>query len=361
MKIGIDGFAFRKNPSGIGKYVLSLTRLLAKNYPDAEFIIYSNKEILLPADLAEKFRRVCDQSIFRYLNPTVWLKFIAGHKIERDSIDYYFSGTGFLPNLRPQVKKISVIHDLNYKIVPKTMGRLHFLSHLAFLKRDVLKSDFVICNSNGTSNKINQYFGKKASTIINPPTDVSYKPLLYPVIKNTLRKYGIDFPYFLSVGTIEPRKNLKTTLNVFVDLIQEHKLKGHKLLLVGTMGWKNSRLLQLCKKFTNDIIFLGYVDEQDLPALYNGATAFLFPSLYEGFGMPVREALRCNTQVITSDTVELRESGYDQAFFINPLDLAEYKNKILEILKGDLKKIQLEPESIDTDKFIRFFIDVEND
>ena len=91
-------------------------------------------------------------------------------------MDYYISTSGFFPILSKKVKKIAIIHDFNYKLVPETMGRMHFLSHLLFFKKDVKSADFIICNSQGTANKLKNFFNKDTNEIINPPvSDIFYK------------------------------------------------------------------------------------------------------------------------------------------------------------------------------------------
>ena len=359
MNIGIEGFPFQKNPGGIGKYFQALVRLLIYKFPDANFFIYSNKDVFLPDDFVDKVKIVQDKSVFRHLPTTVWLKTLAGFTISKNNLDFYFSGAGFLPYLKKKTKKVILVHDLNFKIVPQTMGRLNFLSHFLFLKKDVKKSDYIIVNSIGTSEKVLTYFRKRVDIVINPPTDSRFRKLPQSETKAVLYKYGINYPYLLVVGTLEPRKNLQMTINVFIKLIGQGKINGLKLVIVGSSGWRNKGIIDLCEKYKKDIICLGYVDDIDLPALYNGALAFLFPSIYEGFGMPAREALYCGCQIITSDLVELRESCQNQAIFINPKQSEDFEKSILFALKNSEKynyEISERLES-DTASFLNFFVD----
>lgn len=334
MTIGVDGFPFQENPSGIGKYLLSLIKSLMEVFPNAKFIFYSNKNIELPEEMLPRAILRIDNGIYRHLNPTVWLKTIGGKRIANDHVDFYISGAGFLPKLNSSVFKIAVIHDLNYKIVPQTMSKLHFLSHYFFLKQDANALDFIITNSIGTKNKIKEYFNLNANCIINPPTESKFKRLSESEINTVLRKYNINFPYFLTVGTLEPRKNLPFTIQAFLDFQKNTTKKNQKLVIVGANGWKDAKIMELCDSNKENIIRLGYVDENDLPSLYNGASAFLFPSLYEGFGMPVREALYCGCPVITTDIEELREASHGIARFIQPGDSDNYVHALLQSLES---------------------------
>jgi len=359
MKIGIEGFPFQKQPSGIGKYIQSLVCLLIEKYPDAEFFIYSNRPVFLPEKIVQRVRVVEDKSIFKHLNPNVWLKTVAGYIIAKDNLDFYFSGAGILPLLSNRIKKVMVVHDLNYKIVPHTMGRLLLLSQYVFLKNDVQKANFLIVNSKGTAEKVKQYLGKEADTILNPPTDSSrYKKMSESETHDVLIKHHINYPYFLTVGTLEPRKNLQMTIDVFIRFLERAENKDFKLVVVGSSGWRDKKIIEQCDNYKNNIVRLGYVDENDLPAFYNGAVAFLFPSIYEGFGMPAREALYCGCQVIASDIVELRESCKGNALFIHSNAPGDYLKALQLATKntGNVSSVSFEKVESDTSSFLNFFV-----
>ncbi|WP_316809618.1 glycosyltransferase family 1 protein [Pedobacter agri] len=357
MRIGIDAQPFGKNPSGIGKYSIALVRYLFEAFPEATYYGYSNKDIYLPENLLSKFViKKEESSLKRKLPDKVWLKLFAGQLIAKDNIDVYFSTTGFFPKLKKSVKRVTIVYDLNYKLVPEKMGKLHYYSHLLFLKSDTQSADFVISISQGTAKKTKKYFDKESHAIINPPIDAIYEPKDKIVVKEVLDKYNLNGKYLMTVGTIEPRKNLITTINVFIDLINHNKLNGYKLVLIGAGGWKNEGLIDLCNKYKNQILRLGYVSDEDLPYLYNGASLFLFPSIYEGFGIPVREALACGVPVVTSDIEELRESGGNSGVaYISPLDEMEYGHAILAHLEFKVKPIVFKKQEAEVGKFINFF------
>jgi glycosyltransferase involved in cell wall biosynthesis len=357
MRIGIDGFSFQEKPSGIGKYFLSLVKLLIEHYPHYTYICYSNKSIVLPKEILEHVIIRRDESAARMLKPTIWLKLKGGAFIKNDSLDFYLSSAGLFPNLGKKVKRVALVHDLNYVVAPDTMGRLHRISNRFFLKKDVQHADFIIANSLGTSDKIHTYFGIRPNVVINPPTSPIFRKLDEIATQKILDKYAINYPYFLTVGTLEPRKNLLFTFTVFRELFDKNMNHGHKLVVVGGGGWKNGEILELCEANQSNIKRLGYVPEEDLPALYNGARAFLFPSVYEGFGMPVREAVHCGCTVITSNLVELKESSYGSAIFIDPHNRSEFFNVLETILNNNYSIPQPEysKKNEDIDFFIEYF------
>jgi glycosyltransferase involved in cell wall biosynthesis len=145
--------------------------------------------------------------------------------------------------------------------------------------------------------------------------------------------YGIGGgPYLLSLCTLEPRKNLPRLVRAFHRLLQENNLPELRLVLVGARGWKNAELftdLESWPDFIDRVIISGFVPDADLAAVYSGAQAFLFPSLYEGFGLPALEAMQCKVPVITSNTSSLPENVGEAAITIDPTNEDEIAAAIL--------------------------------
>src|SRR4029077_11293484 len=134
-----------------------------------------------------------------------------------------------------------------------------------------------------------------------------------------LSRLGVKRPYLLSVATPEPRKNLDAVLRAYIELKRDGKLSEHQLVLAGPTGWKNRGLKQrLDEARPYGLVLAGYVPDESMPMLYAGADALVFPSLYEGFGMPVLEARACGARVVTTDIPELREAGDEYAIYVQP-------------------------------------------
>lgn len=333
MKIAVDGTVFTKKPSGIGIYIQSILEVILENIDGVEIIILSNQAVHIKKSIERKVKIRID-SRYNYLKPIIWLKFVCFFSIRKQNVDFFISPMGFLPVLPSKVKSISVVHDLNYLLVPETMPFLHYYTHRLFLKNDTIKADFLITNSKGTRDKIKEYWGKEVNSVFNPPTHHLFDLYDHDEVKNKLKKMGINFPYLMTVGNIEPRKNLDSTVSVFLSLKKKGFLEKYKLLIVGSKGWKSNKLESIVEDNKNIISRLGYVDFEVLPILYAGAELFLFPSKYEGFGMPVREALCCGTKVITSNIPELVEASFNLARYISNDDLIEYEQAVLEELSN---------------------------
>jgi glycosyltransferase involved in cell wall biosynthesis len=134
-----------------------------------------------------------------------------------------------------------------------------------------------------------------------------------------LSRLGVKRPYLLAVATSEPRKNLEGVLRAYIELKRDGKLSDHQLVLSGPTGWKNRGLNQrLGEARAYGLVLAGYVPAESMPILYAAADALVFPSLYEGFGMPVLEARSCGTRVVTTDIPELREAGDQYVIYIQP-------------------------------------------
>ncbi|WP_028120911.1 glycosyltransferase family 4 protein [Epilithonimonas tenax] len=360
MRIGFDAFPLQENPSGIGKYVLNVLEEIIKEIPDASYYAYSNKKIGLPETIDKTIKKREFYLGFKGKMPgKVWLKLFAGKDIKNDNLDFFISTTGFFPQLSHKVKKIAIVHDLNAKLVPETMGKMHYLTHLLFFKKDIINADFIISNSSGTAEKLFFYFKKETDEIINPPVSLDYKLRTSNEINEVTKKYNISEDYILFVGNLEPRKNLVFVLKNFIELLDQQKINKVKLAIVGLKGWNDNEIQTLLNRYSDNVNALGYVAESDLPVLYSGAKLFVFPSIYEGFGIPVREALLSGTPVITSDISELREAGQiaansDMVTYIDPNNSDDFKRNVLKYLNKEINREASKNSKIQISKLINF-------
>ncbi|MBY0579573.1 MAG: glycosyltransferase family 4 protein [Burkholderiales bacterium] len=308
MKIGIDGRALQGFRTGVGRYVYELCRELDRMLPTAQFFVYSSMPLEMPV-LSERWVLRLDESPFaKYMKPVLWLKYRCGLLCKKDNLDVFWGGATFLPRLPCKVRTVITVYDLNFKIVPQTMSITHRWAFRLFFKKDVMRADVVTTISKGSSKRLFDLFGRAVDTIVYPAIDASFSPQSETVIREVLSRHGLSPPYLLAVATWEPRKNLELLLHTFLDMKKQGLLGEYKLVLVGGRGWKDQRLAATLSG-TDSVIPLGYIPDEHLAPLYSGAELFIFPSFYEGFGMPVAEASACGTTVVTSDTPELREAG----------------------------------------------------
>jgi len=186
--------------------------------------------------------------------------------------------------------------------------------------------------SQGTADRLREIYGYKADVVIPPGASQCFRPRAEAEVAACLARYKLSQPYLLSVASWEPRKNLELLVKVFLGMKMEGLLPNHSLVMAGGKGWGCERLAALVERDQRaSISALGFVPEEDLPILYSGCDAFVFPSVYEGFGMPVLEARACGARVVTTDIPELREAGGGQAIYIKP-DAPGLRSGILEAL-----------------------------
>lgn len=215
----------------------------------------------------------------------------------------------------------------------------------------LLQTDFVIANSNATARDVTAVLSVPTDRIFVTPL-AAEPELFHPeehtgTIEVVRARYKIPAaPYLLSVCTLEPRKNLPHLLRCFARLLLQPGLGDVRLVLVGTVGWKSEPLFGLLREnpaLDARVVVTGYVPDADLAALYSGACAFVYPSLYEGFGLPVLEAMQCGAPVITSDSSSLPEVVGDAAIVVPPADsdaltAALHRVVLDDALKADLSQ-----------------------
>lgn len=323
LRIGIDGEALRLPLTGVGRYVFHIGRALERLLPEAEFFAYARgPEDSLALPSARWRARVETSDTWRKLPSMAWVKWRSHAFIRHDRLDAYWAGRTLLPNLPSSVTTLSTVHDLNCWVVPETMPFKHRWAHRFWFSNDVRRAHHVVANSNGTASRLSELIGVQAKAVAHPGVDSSFARTPdadETLLDDELRRRGLRRPYLVAVATWEPRKNLARLLQAFVALKRNGQLAGHQLALVGAHGWGSDGLQALLDEAADHgVISTGYLPDDCMPALYRGAEALIFPSIYEGFGMPVAEALCCGTRVVISDVPELREAALGEGIVVSP-------------------------------------------
>jgi len=239
----------------------------------------------------------------------------------------------------PYAKNVTTIYDLTTVLFPD----FHTDSVRELQKRKFrfaqTQADAVIAISESTKQDAVDYLGLDPARVyvVYGGVDSSYHPLPPAVMDETLRSVGlVSQEYILNVGTIEPRKNLVRLMQAYHRVRQVFRSLP-KLVLVGMKGWLYEDVLTQVRTLDleDDVIFLGRVEPGLLPALYNGARLFVYPSIYEGFGLPVLEAMACGTPVITSNVSSLPEVAGDAAILVDPYDVTQIADAIERMLTDE--------------------------
>lgn len=329
MKIAIDIRAALGKRLGKGVYTYNLVREL--------LLLDRENEYLLLADrgFSEEGGELCGGDGLHGGKITWWKgkpgalwHLRAKKKIMAEKCDVFFAPTSFIvPALLPStVRSIIVVHDLVAFLFPRKHQIKATLIEKTFLKRALKKAAHIVIVSENTKRDLLKLFpfcsGKPVTVI-------------YPAACHCTGHLGSDITlpkqFFLTVGALEPRKNLEAVLDAHERLRNEMGENIPSLVVVGSEGWKNKKLMKKLSVSSN-ILLLPYLTEAALARLYQKAFAFIFPSLYEGFGMPPLEAMAAGAPVICSNAASLPEVCGDAALFFNPKDattLTEHMKKII--------------------------------
>lgn len=252
-------------------------------------------------------------------------------------------------NLPKSIKRVTIIHDLTTVIFPKFHIKKSVIIHRLLLGKVIKNASLLITPSQNTKNDILRLY--KTNTKIKVIPEGISSPNLEATEPTKTGLAKITNPYILYLGTIEPRKNLDTLIDTFLDLKNSHNLP-HQLVLAGGIGWKIKPLLDRLKGHQNDIVLTGYVSEKQKASLYKHADIFIYPSLYEGFGLPPLEAMSYGIPVICSTGGSLKEIFSKHALMFDPTDKETLKTHILNLCHST---VEIKQQTQESQKFASTF------
>ncbi|GIW48731.1 MAG: glycosyl transferase [Caloramator sp.] len=328
--------------TGIGTYTIELLKYINLHDFENNYLLYwygSNYKQF-------NFNKNISISIASKKHHHFFEEYFIPENLKAKKIDLYHvpqNGIG-LPSKKSCIY-ISTIHDLIPYVMPETVGRGYLKKFISQMPQIIQNSDFIITVSNFSKKDIMRIFDVEEDKIkvTHLAADDYFRPIEKDVCRNFLNKrYNIDFDYFLYIGGFSPRKNVKSILLAYSRLIKDIRDR-FKVVIVGSSKDEHSFLISLANSLNikENVVFTGYVPYEDLPYFYSGATLFLYPSLYEGFGLPPLEAMSCQTPVITSNVSSIPEIVEDAALLINPFDAEELKNSIEILIEDDNKRNSL--------------------
>jgi glycosyltransferase involved in cell wall biosynthesis len=349
MNIGFISWILDRQRTGIDNYLYNLITNMVKNgksneislihYKKTEDPIYeATNEILLP-DLPK---------ILKY-------SLALPYAIKKANLDILHVPAHWHNQLMPfylnyNTKKVLTIHDLSPFTYPTTHNKQTVKLWGPTLKLIKKRIDNVIVDSNNTKNDCIKYLGipEEKIKVIYLAADKIFKPNkdkenLQEYLKN---KYEVKFPFILCVGTLEKRKNIPNLIKAFNKI--KKTLKNYQLVIIGNKGWKYKSIFNTLNELNikDDVIFTGYVPNEDLVKFYNTADLFVYPSIYEGFGLPPLEAMACGCPVITANTSSLPEVVGKAAITIDPYNVNELSCAMYKILINENLKTELSRKSL---------------
>jgi glycosyltransferase involved in cell wall biosynthesis len=345
MRVGIDGYPLSEPRTGVGHYTLELARALALISPSDQF------ELVSPAPFDPDAQREIDRAKLpnlRTVNPRA--SSIRGHwwsiglplYARKAGLDV-FHGTNFDVPLWKGRRSVVTIHDLSALLHPdkhrtRTVRRARLRLPLV-----VRLADIIITPTESVKREVCQRLGVKASKVTAIPSAarLGFRPMAPAKTVPIRKRLGVEDDFLLFVGTLEPRKNLLTLLKAFQQTMGSSPRS--QLVIAGGEGWLMDELFAFIKKseIADRLCLTGYLKDEDLCALYSSCKAFIYPSVYEGFGLPPLEAMACGAPVIAGRIPALQETLGKAALLVEPMDVEELAQAITCLLQDESRRSKL--------------------
>ena len=333
IKVGVDARLLCLLPTGIGRYTAELCNHLCRR--GLQVTCY------LPGPLSTAYS--LDQRIQvragrggGELPKILWSQTLLPDWAARDAVDVLWGTSHRLPfRLQATIGRVVTIHDMVWRKYPQTMKKRTLWAERVFMPPAMRLADRVIADSQSTAADLRSAFPRCADKIRVVYPGAGFEQQKITTDGNTLPELGIIRPFFLFVGTLEPRKNLERLISAYAIIPPELR-KEAQMVIVGGQGWGGLELSRWInsKGLADDVITTGYVTDPQLLELYAQARFLAMPSLYEGFGFPVLEGMACGTPALISGVSSLPEVGGEAAVIVNPLDEASMAKGLIELLSG---------------------------
>ncbi|MFW6309990.1 MAG: glycosyltransferase family 4 protein [Prolixibacteraceae bacterium] len=338
MRIAVNTRLLLKDKlEGIGWFTLENLKRMTRNHPEHEFIFIFDRpwseEFIFSKNVTPVFIGPPARHPFLFY---IWFEFQIPRVLKRFKAHLFLSPDGYL-SLRTKVPQLSVIHDISFVHRPKDLPRLAGWYYNYYFPRFARKAKRIATVSNYSKNDITRSFNIDAGKIdvVYNGVNEGFNPIPAEKQKKIRNKYTEGNAYFLFVGALHPRKNISGLLKAF-DTFKMQDKTNIKLLIVGGQMHKTGEIFNTLENmhFRNDVIFTGRIPTTELHDILGSALALTFVPFFEGFGIPVVEAMSAGVPVICSSTTSLPEVGGDAVLYANPLQIDQITNAMMKI-SGD--------------------------
>jgi len=306
VKVGIDGSALAPPRTGVGNYIFRILEQLVLSEPTWRFTIYSNRPVSL-----NQYHNVHVRVSSPYRRGPYWQNTQLSRFVRLDAPDVFWAANGFAPLFKAERTAVVVtIHDLVYRFAANTLPLVSRLGRRIFQPLAIRAADKIVAVSAATATDIRSVYRREADAVIHPVVSSEYAPSARGLAERVRSRLTLPPRYILALGTLEPRKNIPMLIDAYLACLRRH-LPLPVLVIAGGKGWLDHDISAAIAEgeALGGIRKLGYVQQTDLPGLYAGAAAFMMPSSYEGFGMPIVEAQLCCVPVLYSNTPAMREAA----------------------------------------------------
>ena len=355
MRIAINTrFLLPHKMEGFGWYTYEIVKRLVENHPEHTFILFFDRaydskfifgENVIPVALHPQARHPI---LFR-----IWFNWSVKRGLKKYRADVFFSPDGYL-SLTSDLPQIAVMHDLNFEHNPEDLKPAMRKYYRTYFPRFASKAKHIITVSEYSKQDICSTYGlspDKVTTIWNGVSDV-FQPISLKKQDEIRAIYSNGKPFFLFVGAIHPRKNVRRLIEAFSVYRSQNSETDEQLVIVGTELWSNAGFdIQISDSIKQSIHFTGHLPLEELANVMASAKLFAFVPYFEGFGIPLVEAMRCGTPILSGDRTSLPEVAGDAAVFCDPFSVDDIAAKITELaqnetLRNDLSKKGLERSKI---------------
>lgn len=328
MRIGYDCHTIGSNLGGNETYAYNLIAALARIDPSNEYLLYHTRD-------SEKLRALADVPNFRLVRirphtPYIRIPFALPLELARRPVDVLH--VQYIPPLFVRTPVVNMIHDLASLYYRRFFTRREHWRNRLLLPWAARRALRLLTVSAYCKEQIVRTFRVPESKVVVTYNGIGdqFQPAGREAISATLSRYGITRPYLLFIGNIQPRKNLQGVLDAFVALKREHRVP-HRLVVVGKKAWLFAEVFEKVRALAlaSEVTFTGYVPDADLPALYSGADVLVYPSFFEGFGLPPLEAMACGTPAVVSSEPAFPEVIHDAALMADPKDAFDIARNVL--------------------------------
>lgn len=335
MRIGVDGFPYIFKGAGIARYLTAMLDEMVVLAPEDEFLIYAPVPVEVPLRPAGNWRlRVVESRLSA--RPTLWTQTILPKALAADGTDVFWAQPTYLPlKLQSNCLRILTVHDLVPYVAPWSMEFRCLLQMRLRLGRIARAAELVVCVSDATAKLAQRYLklNPEKIKVIKEAAAPVFQPVEMSEAKRLVsERFGVEGDYIIFVSTIEPRKDHLLLLKA-LEMVPSAPL----LVLVGGIGWRCGKILREIKRVEakGRVRYLGRVEDEQLRALYSAARLSVYPSRYEGFGLPMLEAMACGCPVLASDSSSLPEVGGEAAEYFHTGDAHDLARKLQDLLADE--------------------------
>ena len=346
MKIAVNTRLLLKNRlEGIGWVAFETLRRMVKDHPDVEFYFIFDREPDPMFIFGDNVKPIVLFPQARHPFLFIWFfEFSVTKALKKIKPDLFFSPDGYL-SLRSDVPQVTQFHDLNFEHFPKDMPRIHLWHYKKYFPKFARKAKRIVTVSEFSKQDIVDCYGvdpQKIDVAYNGVNEI-FKPLPETEIMEIRGKYSGGFPYFMFVGSLHPRKNLARLFSAF-DRFKSYNRNDVKLVIVGEKRWWTEPIQRAydamsCK---DDVVFVGRLSAEDLHRVTAAALASVYVSYFEGFGIPILEAFKCDTPVITSNVTSMPEVAKDAALLVDPFNEDSIAKAMIKVLDDKVRERLIE-------------------